>query len=110
MRFSRDCPDVGSGGTEPEWIEVASIGALSQVRARRAQGQDGETIAREVIAQFREILGTGSFGEMGDETLMAVVQRSIREGLAEPLGADGWEFNGEEPSESESAAGGSVAS
>ncbi len=69
-------------GTSQVLIKAVVRGARIAVACRRRQGLDDETIRRELVANFRkEFPGEGQ-GAMLDETLMAVLQRSIEEALA----------------------------
>src|SRR4051812_16247804 len=68
-------------GTPPELTEAAGVGTRLAIKSRRAAGQDDETIRREILARFRAEFSADGYGELEDETLMAVVQRALDEAL-----------------------------
>ncbi len=72
------------GGTPPDLIDAAGLGARIATRSFRAKGLDDKMIRRHVIARFGRIVECDFHDEYERETLMAVVQRAVEEVLEDP--------------------------
>jgi hypothetical protein len=70
-----------AGGTPKELVRAAEMRTRMAARRRRAAGQDDDTIRREILARFREVIEGEEFGAYADETVMAAARRTIEEVL-----------------------------
>jgi hypothetical protein len=82
--------EVLARGTAEELVQAAELRGRMAARRYRDAGWDPERIAREVVADFRAELEAESFGVYADETLMAAVQRGVREVLGEIPSSSDW--------------------
>jgi hypothetical protein len=70
------------GGTPPDLISAAALGARIEVRMRRCQGHDDDSIRRYVIGHYKREFAE-EYNEFAQETLIGAVQRAIEEALSE---------------------------
>jgi hypothetical protein len=75
-----------ANGTPRELVQAAEMRARMAARRRRSAGQADETILREILARFREVIATESFGAYADETILAAARRAVEEVLREDPG------------------------
>lgn len=80
MRISTE---MVANGTSKELIRAAEMRARMAARWRRSAGQDDDTIRREILGRFREIIDDDPLTAYVAETVMATARRAIEEVLRE---------------------------